>query len=351
MGIYVITNIVIVVLGLFCGLSQHKDKLLSYIFIIPSFIMLFIISAYRGDFATDYRGYESLFYTYNQFGFIEVLRGDLYQEKGYIFLSRMVGEFTDNPIYLFIVVSFIILFIFYHQFQKYSTYMWLSVLMFVTIGPFYTSFNIMRQILAVAIIFSGSRFLYERKMIKYFLIVFLASLFHRTSLIMIVAYFILNFKLSIKNIIVLFFTSVVAMLYLDRVVLIIQNFFYSGYTENSYGMTGLSFTNVVVPITILVFCLFHYKKIDLNNTIHRVWINAVFFYVFFSIAGLQIQMVQRLSEFFRPFVMLSVPFLLSKIANKEIKIITIVGLVFVLVLYNYIMLSGSGYDPYYFIWD
>src|SRR5690625_6863286 len=109
-----------------------------------------------------------------------------------------------------------ILICFYYQLNKYSVSVWLSVLMFVTAGSFYASFNISRQIVAVAIIFMGSSFLYNRKMIKYFLVVIFASFFHITSLIMVPFYFILNFRINLRNLLLFALGSAIIVYNLDR---------------------------------------------------------------------------------------------------------------------------------------
>lgn len=358
MLIYVIVSVSIITLGLYFELinSQastelQKKKIPSYFFIVPSFIILFIVSAFRGDFTTDYNNYLNLFNLYNNIDFSNIFKAEFNQEIGYIILSRLIGVYTENEIYLFIITSFIILYAHFFQFNKYSSYIWLSILMFVTIGSFYTSFNITRQILAVSIIFLGSRFLYERKPLKYFFVVIIATLFHTTSLIMIVFYFILNLKFSFKNLFFMFSGAIIAMVFLKDLIVFFQNIVYSNYTESSYGMTGLSFSSTIIPIALLTFSLFHYHKVDLSNTKHRIWMNSVIFYAFFTILTLQVQLIERISEFFSPYVMLLIPLILSNIKNGKMKVVYMVGLIFMLFLYNYIYLSGSGYDPYYFFWD
>ncbi|WP_193064917.1 EpsG family protein [Oceanobacillus oncorhynchi] len=358
MTVYLTVNVLIVIFGLYfesinskADLSTYKKRLPNYFFIIPSFILIFIITAFRGDFTTDYTHYSDLFDLYNLFSFSEIFQAELGQEIGYILLSRIIGTFTNNEVYLFIVVSFVTLACFYYQFNKYSVYIWLSVLMFVTVGSLYPSFNIMRQILATAIVFAGSTFLYERKMTKYFLVVLVASLFHTTSLIMFPFYFILNFRLNFKNLTFIFAGSVVLMLFFDNILSFIQQFFYTQYTVDSYGMTGQRFTNAVLPLALFIFSLFNFKKLDSSSTIHRVWFNAVFFNALFSVLSLQVQLVERITHFFSPYAMLLIPFMFSKMKNKHLRFIYIMILVLMLFLYNFTVLSGSEYDPYYFIWD
>lgn len=351
---YIIVNISLVFLGLFYELLNYLSvrkqgkRMPVYLFAIPSFFMLFIISSFRGDFTSDYNSYAQVFTLYNQYAILDIFKVEFYQEKGYVFLNLLIGLFTEDPTFLFMIVTFIILTCFYSQFKRHSPYIWLSVLMFVNIGAYYTSFNIMRHILAVAITFAGAKYLYERKMIKYFLVVFVASLFHKTSLIMIIFYFILNLKLKPKNIVILFFASVLSYFYLGHLMAFIQRFFYTGY---NYGMGEASINNIILPFSLLIFSLFHRKKIDFDNNMYRIWMNAVIFYALFSAFGLSIQMLQRFAEYFAPFLLLLIPLIVSKMKFDYLKLIQLSTLVLLLVLYSYIVYSGTGYDPYYFIWD
>lgn len=359
MTIYLVTSISILIMGLLyeavnsAAADLNRNKFPISFFVVPSFILLFYISTFRGDFTTDYTNYSILFDIYNSYDFFDIFTAGFYQEIGYVFMNRVIGLFTTNQIYLFAVTTIIILFGFYHHIVKYSTNVWLSVLMFVTVGSYYTSFNITRQILAAAIIFIGSRFLYERKFFKFLFVVILASLFHKTALIMIPFYFILNFRIKLRNILLVLAGFAFVAYFFQDILNILQSIgLYDNYTENSYGMTGASFANALLPIALAIFALFHSKKLDSkNNNMHRIWFNATLFYAAVNTLSLQIQMVERISYFFAPYALLLIPFIFSKMKNKYLRVIYMMVLVALLILYNYVILTDSVFDPYYFIWD
>lgn len=357
MAIYLIVSLSLVLIGLAyeslnaITISKYNKKTPAYFFIIPSFFILFYISTFRGDFTTDYKNYSNLFQLYNKYSFSELLNARFQNEIGFIYINKIIGLFTEDVIYFFAVMAFVILFCFFIHLTKYSVNVWLSVLMFVTAGSFYASFNITRHIFAVAIIFIGSKYLYERKFFKWTLVVILATLFHKTAIIMIPFYFILNFRIKIRNWVLIAIGSVVVILLFDNIVIIAQQYFYEQYSDNSYGMWGQAITNVVLPVAFLIFSLFNIKKIDSNNATQRIWFNAGIFYAFFNILALQIEMVERLGRFFAPYSLLLIPFLFSKMKNKHLKVIYMMVLIAMLILYNYVILVDSVFDPYYFIWD
>src|SRR5690625_103223 len=357
MTIYISLAILLVVLGVgFEALNMYtKDNfnkpLPNYTYIIPSFVAVFFVSAFRGDFMTDYVNYRNRFNSLLSIDFFDLFKYEHNIEFGYVLLNGFIQLFTDNSLYLFVITTIIILVCFYHQFSKYSTKIWLSLLMFITVGSYYASFNITRQIMVAAILFAGSKFLYERKLFKYILVVIVAFMFHKSALIMIPFYFILNFRINFRNLFLFFATSTILVFFFDGFLDIVQNFVYDNYTEDSYGMTGQSVANVVLPVSFLIFSLFNIKKLDTNNSMHRIWINAVFFYALFNVLALQVEMVERIGRYFAPYALLLIPYLFSKMKNKHLRFIYMMVLIFMLVLYNFVILNNSTFDPYYFIWD
>lgn len=356
---YLVLNITVVILALISfGLKKKialnnktlpNDKI--YLFILPSFIYLFIISAFRGDFTSDYKNYIDLFRFFNTFSFKELFLFEFYQEPGFVLLNWLLGLITENAISIIVISTIVILYAHYSQFKKYSVSIWLSILLFINIGGYYDSFNITRQIMASSIIFLGSKYLYERKFFKYLIVVLLAASFHRTSVFMIPFYFVLNMKFTIKKVLALLTVSSVSSFYIGYIINFVQRFFYGVYTAQSYGMTGLKFTNAIIPIAIMIYVVSNKSKLDLHNNIENIWINSAIFYTFFSIIGLNVQMVQRMSYFFLPYVLMLIPVFVSRVKSKELRAILVILMVILLISFNYVTLSGTGYDPYYFIWN
>jgi len=353
---YFMVNFSVILLATFfllinrSNLNMNNENKTTTVFLLITFLVLLLISGFRGGFTSDYKNYSNLFHYFNSFSWSEFFNQSFYEEPGFIVLNKIIGSITNNEVYFFLITSFIILALFFREFRRDSMHIWISILLFINIGAFYTSFNILRQIIAVSIIFAGSRYLYNRQFIKYVIIIFIASLFHQTSWLILPFYFLLNLKFNIKNAILTITLSLFTILFLDSLIDIILRFIskYSGY---AYGMTGLNITSAVVPVMILIFVLIHHKLIRPDSIKQRIWINASFYYAFFSILGLKVQMLQRFAEFFNPFILLIIPLIIYKILNKNLRVIYIIIITFLLIGYNLIVLSGTGYDPYYFMWE
>lgn len=353
---YVCVNISIITLAFFCfsiiryplTINGNNKDMRETLFITISFLILLIIAGFRGDFTSDYKNYTELFHYFNNFRLMDIVKEDFYQEIGYVVLNKIIGIFSNNQVYLMLITSFIILMLIYKEIIRESSCIWLSILLFINVGAYYTSFNITRQIIASAIIFTGSKYLYDRNFIKYLWYIILASLFHKTSLIMILFYFVLNIRIDKKYLISILITTIVSLISINVIIKIIQIFFYSGY---NYGMNGLNLTSVVIPLAILTFILGHINLVNNTAVKYNIWVNSALYYAFFSVLGLKVQMIQRLTEFFNPYVLLLIPSIITGIDDDYLKSIYIFAIVVMLVLYNYVTLSGTGYEPYYFIWN
>ena len=121
------------------------------------------------------------------------------REYGYFLWEVIVSLITANR-YIFILISSLLMyFLYYRAFRKYLNDYPLAAIVFLGLF-FYFSITYIRQALAVGIAWQGIKFIYERKAIKFFLIVALAYSFHNSALIFASAYFIPIKKFSKKNV-------------------------------------------------------------------------------------------------------------------------------------------------------
>ena len=115
-------------------ISDKTNQRQNAIFLVCSFLVLVFLSGFRGDFTSDYKNYASLFHMYNTYSLPEVLTINFYQEKGYVLFSRIIGEFTNDPMYLMICSSILIVLLFLKEIKRESRIVWLSILLFINIG-------------------------------------------------------------------------------------------------------------------------------------------------------------------------------------------------------------------------
>ena len=124
------------------------------------------------------------------FSFSDIPYG--YSEKGFYFLQVLIRTITDNYIVFFLVVSAISFFFLYKDFRQYSIFPLVGLCAYIArflIGRHYIQ---IRAGLAYAILMLSIKYIFEKNWKRYFLIVFIAWLFHRSCIIAIPLYFICN---------------------------------------------------------------------------------------------------------------------------------------------------------------
>jgi len=322
------------------------------------FLWLFFVSAFRGNFTSDYDHYVNWFNIIKELSLRDILHhiisnNFITSEGGFKILLKGLSLITDNGVIVAIATTWIILWGYLKVIKDYSVAKWFSILLFVSIGQYYTSFNLTSQILAVSITFLAAKYLYSREFKKYVLMIIFATLFHLSALIMLPFYFILNFRLNKKNVIIIIFAFIFGMLFLDNIVTVGIKYFYKYYEINrGYGMTGMNYKIAIAPIAVFIFVLFFRRSInkeELQDRKIKIWLNALIYFVVFTLFGLKIKMVQRFAEYFAPYILLLLPFIISKF-KPSTKFIVATGVMMIVPIYTYVIYKNSGWDPFCFIW-
>lgn len=319
-----------------------------YFLLLMVFLLLFLFSAMRGSFTSDYDNYNKLYDYYMQFKYDDLFRGKFGQELGYVGLNIFIGSLFGNFKFVVAAVSFVTVLLFLFQYRRESCNVGLCLYLFVVIGTYYASFNIMRQAIAVAIVFSGSSFLYNRKPFQYLLVILVAAMFHKTALLMVVVYFFIGFRPSPARSVLFGIASVLAFVFLWEILAIIQPKTYVVYTRGEYGMVGTSWKNIIAPIGIGIFTFYFRNRNMQHGGRETIWYNGTMYYLVLSLLGLRIMMVQRLAEYFVPFAILNIANTLNRINPKYVRLAFYAVIVVLSYWYSYFSLAGTGYEPYYF---
>lgn len=152
------------------------------------FGVLFIISivGFRWNTGTDWNPYKNLFdiITIKNYRTIE------HFDSGYKFLNIIIRSITsDYSVFLFID-SFIAIELINYGLKKIDTNNLVSILFFFTGYCIAHYFGSNRRIIAIGFVFVGFIYLYKNEKIKSIIFMFLAFLFHRSSIISFLALFI-----------------------------------------------------------------------------------------------------------------------------------------------------------------
>lgn len=307
------------------------------------FIVLVLFSSMRsyvvgldtGGYTADFR--DQLDVSYFNF------RSDV--EYGFQFLHYIILKFTKNYFWLFFISSIIVLYPYLNFFKKNSKDYFLSVFIFITFGFYSFYFNGLRQGIAMAIVVLATPFLIDKKFFKFSLIVLFASLFHKSALVMILFYFIVNLRLRIEyKLIVLF----VASLGLSKLLLKYLSSFndrYGSYTEVSDEAGG--YLTLLFYFIIAFYLYIHIYKYRICeekiNTLAQLYFCGLVFLLPIAMLGASASGPQRLLFYFVWPVTILLPYVFDYMKNRYIYFLFI----FLSSVYFYLTTSSfSSLTPY-----
>lgn len=172
------------------------------------FTILFLFSALRFDVGYDYSMYYELIEGNIKF-FDDQINRIEFLPKQLILLSHFIGFYQ----FFFIITSFLITYFFYKTIKKHSLDKTLSTLIFVCFPLFFfMSLSVVRQYVAISLVFFGYRFIKERKFWSYLFLILLATFIHKSAIIALPIYFLfgdflINKKIILYIYILSFFSS------------------------------------------------------------------------------------------------------------------------------------------------
>lgn len=320
---------------------------------------IFIISGLKDDsVGVDTLNYFGLFlesknFSLSRLSWIEIISGEIGHKITMWFFSNYFNWRIYNICY-----SLLVSYSFGNFFYRYSSNIFLSFFIHVTFGLFTVSLSAYRQCIAVSIILLFYKYLLEKKELKFYIGVLIASSFHMTAIICLLFPIIEKFTIKQKNIILPvflllpFLTRLFGYLFFDLV---------STYLPVKYilHMNGYGDAPIINPLVeaeafvILFAGLMAIKtaRIKLNNGILRLFVYTSLYVSCIELSRF-VHLSSRLSYYFIPFLTVFIPTILSCQTNRIRKIFSF--LICLIMLMHFVVSSYGGhilaYENYKFFW-
>ncbi|MFD1707994.1 EpsG family protein [Siminovitchia sediminis] len=157
--------------------------------IFGSLASLVVIAGLRTNIGDTYF-YKHAFET-NDFEWADVAEQE---NVGFWLLQKTLKQFSEDPQILLFTTALITNVLIVWILAKYSRMIELSLYVYITGGLFLVSMNGIRQTLTAAILFAATKYLIEGNMVRYFIVVLIASTFHQSALVLIPIYFIVRLR-------------------------------------------------------------------------------------------------------------------------------------------------------------
>jgi len=339
-----------------------KVKPFQYFFLFLSFIVLVIISGLRDFVGTDYNNYYN-FYEFQSYNEEEV---GVRLEIGFKTIIDLLKRIDLGPWTLFTTSAILIWSLFFISFKNFKKHLYLGLFFAITYNFFFFSFNGIRQAIAMAALGFAFKYIEDKKMIKYFIFIFLTSTIHYSIIIFLPFYFFIS-KIHFKQFVwyVLFFVSLL-LHFISASLLVVPLYTLNNWLSFigiEYGNYISSFENsiktldsskislgYIVYVIIGFFILMYYKEIVAKEKKYLPYFNLSLIGIVFYNAFANILIIARVNSYFIFFQIFCLTFIIKHLLESKNKIIAYLILLFFVFIFIYnISVNSNGCNPYQFI--
>lgn len=309
-------------------------------------VALFLIAGLRDrTVGVDVAGYIEQFYRLQQFSWNTI---SFSKDPVYGYFVKLITYISSNHQVYLAIVGAIFAFSVSFWIYRFSDEPMISFFLLLPLTHFYLSMALFRQTVAISILLFAYEYLKERRLLKFVLIVIIASLFHITALLFVLAYFLPNLKISTIRYLLL--TGVALILfYVFRIQII--SFLVSlvpdrGYSiiSSSQGLTTLA-TFLLIFLASLLFRRDVLKKDSEAGFLYNMMVWSIAFQILVPLSPT----IFRASVYFNIYNILLIPKVVGVIEEKELRLIGYLILLGVFGIQYFVFTSkAAGMYPYRF---
>lgn len=341
------------------GISRENMDNRKTMFVVFSGIVMFVIMGFRHKYVgTDTSQYLNRYHMSNFYSWDTFLHWDVWltKEYGFVFVCKLLYS-LHLPDQLFLICYALFISISISKLiAKYCKNPFWGFYLHTTIGLFTMSMSGMRQAIACCICWLAMDYILEKKPVKFFLMVLLASTFHQSAIFFAVFYFARYIK--IKKISGWLLTAcAVSCIFLRPILIPILSYFMPEKYEK-YGMVSDKYPInpllVLIAILIPMFCLFFWErrkiKSEREEQLYSLYYTGSFLYAMITILSLSSNMIGRMNQYFYIFNVILLGNIITDIEDRNTRY---VASFFAIILPGYMFFKSQslGISPYYFFWQ
>lgn len=329
-------------------------------FVLAMAVMAFLAACRSADIGNDTKAYIDIFnQVINNPDYISTTR----YEKGYLYLNKFVGLFTDNPQYLFAIIAIFQYYVFSWFIIKHSKDVAFSLVLFFFL-MYSGTLNILRQEIATAFIFIAADRILGGKTWRAVIWIAVASLFHSSAILFIIIPFAPYIKYNNYAAIVIF-AIIILLMFTNSLYAICLKILpdYAHYFEGKYSQSGWLAIGYQMVRNFLVFVpalithnpdrsVFDKAKITAqrqNNLAEWCLFGAFAGIVF----GFRVNLIDRIIAYMVAFYIVLLPNFLVRFGKESAFFIKVMAVLFMFayaVLVQAIRPEWNVIFPYEFFW-
>lgn len=335
-----------------------KNKVYQTLLLITILVSLVSVSGFRWKVGTDFPIYYSFFSWFPDANF-SIFFSETYEslipyERGFSMLVWLIGLINKDPQFIMFILATLTIVPIVITIKKYSISFSLSIFLYITTMSYYSSFNGIRQWIASMILFVALKYVYERQIYKYLIVVCLATFVHSSAIIFIGVYFFVNLKAWSKRILIISFTTLVALLafpnVLNLLTFITPSEFHN-YLHVVPNGNGINFLRILVAAIPIIISFFFYRKLKIIDNKVDILINFSLLNLIFKLLAINMNIINRFSLYFSIFIVLLIPLFIKLFKNEDRLIIKVIIMILFLLYMILLLPAESDLLPYISIFN
>lgn len=329
---YYILMLVLIVISAYWEMKGYRYRFtgsqreINFSLLVPCMILFFFAATRAVTVGADTRQYQIVFELCKEESWKNLAVSTVHMEwvnlkdieVGYRYYNKLLSYIWDNPQVITIANSFFVVFPLYRLIKRYSTNQWMSIFLFFTFGFYQTSLNLTPSAIASLIALNGLEYIEKRQPVKYLTCILLASIFHYSSFIFLLLYFIGQIELNSKRFFgILISSCVLISIAFTGMISYLLYFVPARYRVYMMGNADIEQILVyVVQLVLVLFCIWKEGKREEfwnQNQILMWFFLAESVAYFFSVFAAE--NFARIAFLFSPLLVITIPNLIW--GNKE----------------------------------
>lgn len=307
--------------------------------------LLALVAGLRYNVGSDYSFY------YSNYDWYKTAPLELLDEPGINIIARLSSIIYDDPATMMLIAAVVTVTLMTVTIFRNSDCYWLSILLYVFLCFWHGCFNGVRQYLASAVLFAGHSFIRERKLWKWLLIVFIASLFHITGVIGILFYFVPKFKASIESLVIALAAAFVGIRAYDKIFNLIgflkdDTFEFTG-AGATYLVNSIKPARIAVAWVPVIFFFVFKKYYDVDNEKVHFYTNMTLLNATLMTMAMNSAYLGRVGIYTGIYNTITWPILMKKVSPKSQRVLILVMLVLYAIYWS---TEARGVDLVNFHW-
>ena len=352
MIVYFILLLIVVLAAFQAGKVKYSTE--TRLFLVLMYVAMVLVAGLRDrTVGTDTGSYVNAFMSTNNFSDIYKVTAHG-EELGLAVLGYLVHQISDEyPIFL-TAIALIVIGCYQYLIVNYSSRWVVSNFVFITMGFYTFFFNGARQGIACAICALAIGPLIKRKFAPYLIIVLLATLFHKTAIVMLPIYFIVHFVSTNKTNLLCILIGVGVTIKFNDIVEV-STLLDERYKDYSVVGAGGGYYTMALNVTLLLFFSIFRKHVQLQAERDRydIFLKMFEFGTIISVISAALAVnpsgFLRFTLYFSVSIILLWPIVFNNISNRTSKyLITYSFFILHIVIYTIATVRFSNLVPYTF---